>query len=814
MINALIGKSVGLLRKDLNILAVNSNLVNKKNFVKNVLPGKTSDFFSTKIWWVVMKETVFPITEVIKRDKTIAVFDRERISNAIFKALKASNKEDYSLAEQLSLLVCKQLPKYYPGKKKVSIEEIQDIVEIVLIEENLAQTAKAYILYRKEHTDLREKQKQLLNGKTTKMDLSLNSLTVITKRYLKKDENGEVIENPEEMFERVAKAIALIEKNYGKNEKEIEEYYNKFLEIMISTEFSPAGRTLTNAGAETKLVNNCIVLHPKDSMDEIFQTLKEAAILQQLGAGLGFPFHLLRPAGSKCRRTQGMSGGPVSFLKIYNEAFGVIKQQKRHGANMAVMRVDHPDILEFIHCKRKEGEMANFNISIGMTDEFMEKVISNDAEPYYCQFNGIKIKPRRIYRDEKFHIKDIREENMTAKQIFNEIVESAWSNGEPGIVFLDEVNRTNPVPGLGSIEATNPCGEQALHDGDVCNLGSINLDRFVKNKKIDFKRLKEVTKIAIRLLDNVIDLTSYPVERVEKTFRGNRRIGLGIMGFADMLFQLGIPYNSEEGIKTAEEVAKCIQETSHKTSQELAMEKGVFPNYDLSVYKKKGIKMRNAAVTTIAPTGTISMMFDVSSGIEPHFALTYFKTGIMDGMTLRYVNKHFEKTMKDNGLMDDELLSKVAETGSIQNLKEIPEEIRKVFCVAMDIQPYWHMRMQAAFQKHIDNSISKTVNFPNEATLEEVEQAYLYAYKMGCKGMTIYRDGSRQLQVLTVKNPELEKQPTIDISIASTQNQSGQLALKQTGIKGKDICPKCDSKMEMKEGCATCPNCGLSLCSL
>ncbi len=756
------------------------------------------------------------ITQLKKRDNSIVPFDIKKISQAIFKAAEAVGGNDMNEANRLAQIVEKELNEKFKPSSIPSVEEVQDLVEKVLIESGHAKTAKAYILYREHRRHAREEQMSVMNGFTTKLPFSMNAIRVIAKRYLVRDNKGEICESPEGMFRRVANSLAKIEKNYGKTEKQALAVESEFYDILESFEFTPAGRTLANAGAPTPLISNCIVLHMEDSMDGIFKTLRDAALLQKAGSGLGFPFHLLRPAGAFCVKSRGSAGGPVSFLHVYNEAFGVIKQQGRHGANMAVMRVDHPDILEFIHCKAVEGKIKNFNISVGMTDEFMEAVRTQSKEPWMCQFNGQKMKPRRIYRNKDMVIEKIEEETMTATELLHEIVSAAWHNGEPGVVFLDAVNKTNPVPKLGSIEACNPCGEQFLHANDVCNLGSINLEKFVVNGKIAIERLKEVTKISIRLLENVIDLTDFPVEDVNKTFRGNRRIGLGIMGFADMLYQLGVAYNSEEGVRTGELVMSTIQQAAHEMSEELANERGVFPNYDLSIYKDQGLKQRNAALTTIAPTGSISMIYDVSSGVEPYFALSYFKENIMGGDSLYYGNRHLEKVLKERGLYSQELMKKISENGSIQGIEEIPEDIRRVFVTAMDISAEDHIRMQAAFQKHIDNSISKTINFPNSATKEDVMKGYLLAWELGCKGCTVYRSGSRELEILSVSSKKQndkkeEKESTINLEVQPLTNIE---SLSKAELMKVGICPECKGKLVKEEGCAKCHNCAFSVCAL
>jgi ribonucleoside-diphosphate reductase alpha chain len=1001
---------------------------------------------------------------------------------------------------------------------------------------------------------------------------SENALKMMRKRYLQTDTSGNQ-ESPGEMLHRIAHALAAVEKKYGHDDAFVQKMEWEFFKIMARKEYTPAGRTVTNAGAATPIVANCIVLPVLDSMESIFQTLKDAALLQQAGSGLGFDFSHLRPAMSPTKRSRGVSSGPVSFLKVYNEAFGVIKQQGRHGANMAMMQVDHPDILDFIRAKEVEGELRNFNISVKVTDEFMRQVLERPDEQWYCEWNGVKMKPRRVLHAKNGAVIGVEEVNISAKEIFDELVHYAWLNGEPGIVFIDEVNRTNPLPGLGPIDCSNPCvtgatlvatekgflkmeelaekypngnikiavdrrlprtlktllgkrilcgkegvseepllilefpaantegemvkafatgtkpvyklitrsgyeleataehkiftprgkielsqlrpgdkiliqsqeglwsnddrlpfdfpkmlkgknghyqynfparwsrelgqvvgwligngwlrdkrkqyavgfafsqedievmkrlkhtlngwdknskrqeilrkngiyhlryasqefvqffkslgvkavkteekevpallwqapreavigflrgifsangaiairkknqtpyirltsksekllkqiqilllnfgiksalcnkspkpqftlgyekdgklyelqisranislfintigflgkhyaardlilnekpqssesfeevikeikyvgnkkvydlteltthsfiangivisncGEQFLHHYDNCNLGSVNLAVFVKNGKIDWARLRRTVKTAVRMMDNVIDLFDFPVPQVTELALKNRRIGLGIMGFADMLYELGVAYNSPEGVKLGEKVMKTITDAAHEMSRELAEEKGVFPNYPLSVYAKSKVKMRNAALTTVAPTGSISMMFDCSSGIEPNFALAYVKQD-KDGHQYHYFNRYFEEALRRARLSEakiKEIKDEVIKTGSIQGIPDLPEDLRKTFVVAMDISAEAHIEMQAAFQKYVDNSISKTINFPRSATKEDVARGFIHAWKLKCKSVTVYRDGSREVQILNIGTGEGIKSPT------------------------------------------------------
>ena len=578
-------------------------------------------------------------------------------------------------------------------------------------------------------------------GISTHLPFTTNALKVMKTRYLLQDDEGQVIETPEQMFKRIAKHLAI-------NEKEPEVWGKKFEDIMMNFEFIPAGRTLANAGAQTKLVSNCVVLHMDDSLDSIFQTLQDAALLQQAGAGIGFPFHLLRPAGFKCKRTLGSSSGPLSFLRIYAESFRIIQQHGRHGANMAMMRVDHPDILEFIEAKQKNGCYENFNFSVGLTDEFMQKVIENDPSPWICNWKGKPMSPRYISRDAAGRITDISDVSISAPELMDEIIHCAWNNGEPGCIFIDNVNKVNPLPGLGRIECCNPCGEQYLHSGDACNLGSINLEKFVKDNQVNYEKLEEVTRIAVRLLDNVVDLTEFPVKRVQDMFTGNRRIGLGIMGLADLLFKLNLPYNSPEGRETSQNVMKCIQDSAIDESMNLGKEKGNFPNFESSIWKEKTQYMRNASLTNVAPTGSTSMLLDVSSGVEPYFALAYRRGNCLAGKMEPFVNKHLKAALEKVNCYNDQIMDQILETGTLQNVNGIPEELKKVYVTSLDILAEDHIKMQSAVQKYCCNAISKTINFKKEATEDDVRMGFIEGWKSGCKGLTVYRNGSREFQVL------------------------------------------------------------------
>ncbi len=570
-----------------------------------------------------------------------------------------------------------------------------------------------------------------------------NAKTVLERRYLAKDKDGNVIETIEELFHRVASTIAEADAAYGSTGDEIRELEERFYNMMTEREFMPNSPTLMNAGRPLGQLSACFVLPVEDSMADIFDTVKYAALVHQSGGGTGFSFSRLRPEGSIVRSTGGVASGPVSFMKVFNAATEAVKQGgTRRGANMGMLRVDHPDILKFIDCKENNNEINNFNISVAITDKFM-KAVENGTEYELINPQNGEVKG-----------------TLDARSVFDKIVDAAWRNGEPGVVFIDEMNRYNPTPSLGEIESTNPCGEQPLLPYEACNLGSINLGLCVADDDgiptIDYERIARIVRDAVHFLDNVIDVNHYPLPKIDENTRRTRKIGLGIMGFADMLLKLGVPYNSVEAEKAAEEVMSLIQSEGRAASAELAAERRVFPAWKESVFGEEGFAVRNATVTTIAPTGTISIIADASGGCEPMFAFAFTKN-VMDGDKLLVCNELLVEKLKEAGIYSEALMHRIAEEGTLAHISEIPEEIRRVFVCAHDISPEWHIRIQAAFQKYTDNAVSKTINFPNSATREEVKQAYLLAYKLGCKGTTVYRDGSRDSQVLTTGTAKDEK---------------------------------------------------------
>ena len=650
------------------------------------------------------------------------------------------------------------------------------------------------------------------------LTLSENAIKVLEKRYLKRDKNGNCVETPADMFRRVADAIAAGDLKYGASADDIKKLSDRFYDAITHRYFMPNSPTLMNAGRELGQLAACFVLPVEDSLESIFETIKNTALIHKSGGGTGFSFSRLRPKNSVVRSTMGVSSGPVSFMEVFNAATEAVKQGgTRRGANMGILRVDHPDILEFIECKSDNNKLNNFNISIAVTDKFMEAYKNGtDYDLVNPQNNQV------VGR-------------LSAKKVFDMIVDGAWRNGEPGIVFIDKMNADNPTPLIGEIESTNPCGEVPLLPYEACNLGSINLGLMVKDGKVDWDLLAATTRTAIRFLDNVITVNNYPLPQISEMVQNNRKIGLGVMGWADMLMKMGISYNSTEGTKLAAQIMEFIDYESKCESIELSRERGRFNNFTGSVYDQKNYLynkykgksagiitdeqwkeldaqiekygIRNATTTCIAPTGTISMIASASGGVEPLFGLVFSRL-IMDGTEMLEVNPIFKDYMIQHGLYSEDLMKKIAKDGSIAHVDGISNEIKHIFVTAHDVSPYWHVKMQAAFQLHTDNAVSKTVNFEENATREDIQEAYILAYENNLKGITVYRNNSRQFQPMNLdakkkEEPKVEVQPVVEE--VKDEEPTGEIKT----VK----CPECGNEIQMAEGCFICLKCGYSGCS-
>jgi ribonucleoside-diphosphate reductase alpha chain len=668
------------------------------------------------------------ITCIRKRDGQIVPFEKQKITDAIYRALFDAKIKDGKKAKKLSDKVVEILNKKFVGQIP-NVEDIQNVVENVLFDWN-KRVGQLYSEFRAKKAAIRQARRQF----RIEEKLTYNAMTVLEQRYLLRDENGKIIESPGEMFRRVARTVAAVEQKYGGDPDKIEE---EFFDMMSKLEFLPNSPTLFNAGTPLGQLSACFVIPIDDSLNSIFDAVKATALIEQSGGGVGFSFSKLRPKGDIVRSTMGVASGPVSFMRIFDTVTDVIKAGgKRRGAMMGILRADHPDIEEFITSKLDPKMLRNFNISVAITDKFMHAVQKNALYDLVNPRTGDVVKTVR------------------ARDIWNLIIKTAWQTGDPGIIFIDEINRKNPTSHIGSIESTNPCGEQPLHPYESCNLGSINLTKILKriNGKylIDWQALERITSLAVRFLDNVIDINKYPLPEIESITKANRRIGLGVMGWADMLIMLGIPYNSNRALNLAEKLMSFISKVARATSAQLGRERGSFPNFIRSLWYERGWDaMRNATVTTIAPTGSISIIAGVSSGIEPIFAISYGRK-ILGGRVLLEVNRIFEQIAKEQGWYSAQLMLKIARTGSVQRIAKIPKKIQRLFITAFDISPEWHVRMQAAFQKYTDNAVSKTINFPKNASIEDVKRAFNLAYKLKCKGITIYRYGSKPEQVLYI----------------------------------------------------------------
>lgn len=657
------------------------------------------------------------IKVVKKRDGSVEEFSKEKLEKSINLALQAANAQ--KKASQVTKKVIANLSKVFVEPLIPSADDVAGIIK-----DALKSTPKALAAYASHHEQKPREFKATL-GVRNDLDLSENALRVLVARYLLRDAKGRIVETPARLFRRVASAVAQADVRYRKGY--VKQTEDSFYDMMASLDFLPNSPTLMNAGTALGQLSACFVLPVGDSLDEIFTTLKDTALIHQSGGGTGFNFSNLRPRGDIVGSTKGVASGPISFMRVFDVTTDVLKQGgKRRGANMGILNCDHPDIVEFIVAKSRP-DFSNFNISVAATDAFMNAVLHNEEYSLINPHTKNKVK------------------SLNAREVFELIVAQAHKTGDPGLVFIDEINKKNPTAKQGRIESTNPCGEQPLHPYESCNLGSINLAKMVRNGKIDWDKFKKTIHKAVHFLDNVIDVNKYIIPQIGEITRGNRRIGLGVMGFAELLIQIGVPYDSPKAIETAEAIGEFLAMESRKESDNLANERGSFPNVEQSVWKKT----RNATVTTIAPTGTISIIAQTTSGIEPLFAVSYVRN-VLDNAHLLEVNPLFERIARERGFYSRELMVRISKTGSVQGITQVPKDVQKLFKTALEIPPEQHVKIQAAFQKFCDNAVSKTINLPSKASKSDVRKAYLLAYKLGCKGITMYRYGSKENQVLSI----------------------------------------------------------------
>ena len=677
------------------------------------------------------------------RDGRIVPFDEDRIDAAVANAAREVGRPGSELAGRVAETVTAELARR-AGTGPPSVEDVQDLVEHVLTTSGHPEVARAYVLYRQGRAEIRHAKAQL--GVRDELKLGLGAVAVLEERYLLKDRRGKVIESTGQLMERTATFVAQAEEQW--QPASAGRWAEAFAEALRRLEFLPNSPTLMNAGTSLGLLSGCVVLPVEDSLSSIFETLGHAALLHQAGGGTGYSFSRLRPRGDRVASTGGVASGPVSFLSVFDAAAGVVSDGgRRRGASMAVLDAAHPDIVEFVEAKAEPGVLEHFNLSVGVSERFMRAVDRGDEHRLVNPRSG-----RTVGK-------------IAASELFDRICAAAWRGGDPGLLFLDRVNRDNPLPALGRIEATNPCGEVPLLPYESCNLGSLNLARFVDGEKLDLARLGASVRLAIRFLDDVIDVNRYPVEQLEAPARAARKVGLGLMGLAEMLASLGIPYDSARALRLAARIMGFVESEARRASAALAAERGPFPLYDQSRYPARGIgPLRNAQLTSIAPTGTISLIAGTTSGIEPMFALSYRRHVLRQ--SLAETNPLFERTARQKGFYSEELMAEVGRTGTVRQLHTVPPEVRAAFVTALEIRPEWHLQMQAAVQRHVDAAVAKTVNLPARASIAEVRALYLAAWRAKVKGITVYRDGSRPGQVLTVAAPS--PVPGAAVQIADT----------------------------------------------
>ena len=722
--------------------------------------------------------------QVKKRSGELQLYSDDKVIHSIFRAQENINQPDLDQAKAIGKKVISELVKRFKAEKILGSDEIGDVVERVLIDEKLYDIARAFIIAREKQRQEHKAEHGL--GVIDDVGLPYSSIVVLKNKYLMKDETGKPLETPKQCFRRVAKALAAAEAD--KQNRAIWE--ERFFRVMSSLRFLPGGRTLANAGTINNQLANCFVMPMPDSVEGIFESVKESSILKKNGGGVGFSFSHLRPKGDVVATTTGRAAGPVALMRIVNEASEMLQQAGgRRSGNMVIMHVTHPDILEFITCKEDEGVLNHINFSLGATDKFMNAVKKDKNWDLVNPRNGQVVN------------------TVAARSIFELAASYAWKNGDPGMIFLDRINRDNPTPQVGVLEAVNLCGEQPLLSYEACNLGSVNLAQHVSAQDINWHKLKETVEIGVQLLDNVVSICKYPLKQVDRVVKSNRKIGLGVMGWADVLIKLGIPYNSKQALTLAEKTMKFINDVAREQSVKLAETKGSFPNFDGSLWQKRGYKkFRNATLTTIAPTGSISMVANCSYGIEPLFALAFYKE-VMGGIRLPEINNDLLNALKQSGAdLSNGLVGQIAAQGTLHGIKEIPEAVKKLFVTAHELEPEEHIKMQAAFQKYTDNAVSKTINMRSDFRVDDVAKALILAWELGCKGITVYRDTSRSVQVLNVGyNSRLK--------ILDSRSKKS-LKSNISHLKSSAKCPQCGAKMFKAEGCATCPSCAFSICSL